>query len=325
MLFYNDLMARALRLAFEGACYHITSRGIRREDIFFSDNDKKVFIEKLNETFNKYRFVCYAYCLMDNHYHLFIKTPHAKISEGMHYLNTSYTNWLKAEHNIVGTVLQGRYKSMLVDQDNYGLKLSAYIHLNPLRAGMVKDLKQYRWSSYLDYVSDRMKMVERLDTEFILSQFGEDPKDARKRYRSYVKENTEMKDPLVESYRGIALGTEGYINKIIDRMKKIGRKREIVATRLSGAKNAQEMIGLIQNRYGVTRNDIVDRKRGNVYRKISMYLIKKHTDLRLSEIGRIYGMDYAGVSQSCKRFGEEIKRDKKIRRTIEEIEREMLV
>ena len=318
-------MARALRLAFNDACYHITSRGNRREDIFSSDKDKIVFLEKLNETFNKYRFICYAYCLMDNHYHLFIKTPDAKISEGMHYLNTSYTNWLKAEHNIVGSILQGRYKSILVDQDNYGVALSTYIHLNPLRAGMVKDIKQYRWSSYLDYVSDRMKMVERLDAEFILSQFGENPKDARKRYRSYVKENIGMKDPLVESYRGIALGTGGYINKIIDRMKKIGRKREIVATRLSGTKNAQEIIGLIQNRYGVTRNDIVDRKRGNVYRKISMYLIKKHTDLRLSEIGRIYGMDYAGVSQSCKRFGEEVKKDKKIRRIIEEIEKVILL
>ncbi|HEX9666213.1 MAG TPA: transposase [Thermodesulfobacteriota bacterium] len=317
-------MARALRLAFEGACYHITSRGNRRENIFYSDNDKKVFIEKLNETLNKYHFICYAYCLMDNHYHLFIKTPDANISEGMHYLNTSYTNWIKAEHNIVGSVLQGRYKSILVEQNNYGLKLSAYIHLNPLRAGMVKNLKQYRWSSYLDYVSDRGKIPERLDKEFILSQFAEDTKEARKRYRSYVKENIGTKDPLAESYRGIALGTGRYINEIVDRIKKIGRKREIIATRPSGTKNAEEIIGLIQKRYGIRKNDIVDKKRGNVYRKISMYLIKKHTDLRLSEIGKIYGMDYAAVAQSCKRFSEELKKDKKIRRMIQDLENEIL-
>jgi putative transposase len=317
-------MARALRLAFEGACYHITSRGNRRENIFYSDNDKKAFLERLNETLNKYHFICYAYCLMDNHYHLFIKTPDANISEGMHYLNTSYTNWFKAEHNIVGSVLQGRYKSILVDQDNYGLKLSAYIHLNPLRAGIVKDIKQYRWSSYLDYVSDRGKILERLDKEFILSQFGEDLKEARKRYRSYVGENIGTKDPLVESYRGIALGTGRYINEIVNRIKKIGRKREIIATRASGKKNAEEIIGLIQKRYGIANNDITDKKRGNLYRKISMYLIKKHTDLRLSEIGRIYGMDYAAVSQSCKRFEEELKKNKKIRRMIQEMENEIL-
>lgn len=318
-------MARALRLAFEGACYHITSRGNRRENIFYSDGDKKVFIGKLNETLNKYHFICHAYCLMDNHYHLFIETPNANISEGMHYLNTSYTNWFKAEHNIVGSVLQGRYKSILVDQDNYGLKLSAYIHLNPLRAGIVEDINQYRWSSYLDYVSDRGKVVERLEKEFILSQFGEDPKEARKRYKSYVKENTGMKDPLAASYRGIALGTVRYIDEILNRIKKIGRKREIIATRASGKKNAEEIIGSIQKRYRVTRNDIVDKKRGNVCRKISMYLIKKHTDLRLSEIGKIYGMDYAAVSQSCKRFGDELNKNKEIRRMIQEMEEEISV
>jgi len=82
-------MARPLRLAFENACYHITSRGNRKKSIFYTDKDRSVFFEKLNETFNKYSVVCYAYCLMDNHYHLLIKTPRANISQAMHYLNTS--------------------------------------------------------------------------------------------------------------------------------------------------------------------------------------------------------------------------------------------
>ena len=101
-------MARPLRLAFEDAVYHITVRGNRREDIFYTDKDRTVFLEKLNETSNKYSFICYAYCLMDNHYHLFIKTPNANISKGMHYLNASYTNWFKAEHDISGVIFQGR-------------------------------------------------------------------------------------------------------------------------------------------------------------------------------------------------------------------------
>src|SRR3990170_295419 len=112
-------MVRPLRLTYENATYHITTRGNRRENIFYSDKDKAVFVEKMNETFSKYSFTCYAYCLMDNHYHLFIKTPHAKISEGMHYLNASYTNWFKAEHKIVGVVFQGRYKSILVEIDRH--------------------------------------------------------------------------------------------------------------------------------------------------------------------------------------------------------------
>ena len=111
-------MARSLRLSFENAFYHITARGIRKENIFYSDKDKYIFLDKMNETFEKYSFVCHSYCLMDNHYHLFIKTPFANISQGMHYLNTSYANWFRAKYKLVGSVLQGRYKSILVDKDS---------------------------------------------------------------------------------------------------------------------------------------------------------------------------------------------------------------
>lgn len=316
-------MARHLRLSFEGACYHITSRGNRTEDIFYSDKDRSIFIERLNETFNKYSFVCYAYCLMDNHYHLFIKTPRANISEGMHYLNTSYTNWFKSEHNIIGSVLQGRYKSILVDEDSYGIKLSAYIHLNPFRAGIVRDLSKYKWSSYMDFVSDRKPMVERLDTEFILTQFDSDIREARKRYRRYVRENINMENPMGESYRGIAVGKEKYIEKIRNRIKKLGKKREVSVTKLKSIKSAEDILGLIQREYGLGRDEILEKRRANEWRKLSMCLIKKHTELKLEEIGKIYNMDYAAVSQSCRRFEEAMKREKRIKKIISKIEKKL--
>ena len=106
-------MARPLRLSFDNACYHITSRGNRKENIFYTDNDRFVFLRKLNETLRKYSIICYAYCLMDNHYHLFVKTPNANISEGMHYLNTSYTNWFKAEHAVVGVIYAPMMRTMM--------------------------------------------------------------------------------------------------------------------------------------------------------------------------------------------------------------------
>jgi len=165
-------MARPLRISFENAFYHITARGIRRENIFYSDRDKHAFIDKMNETFEKYSFICYAYCLMDNHYHLFIKTPFANISEGMHYLNTSYANWFRAKYKLVGSVFQGRYKSIIVDGDSYAVVISAYIHLNPVRAGIVEYPGNYHFSSFLDYVGKRSPVVKRLDVSFILSKFA---------------------------------------------------------------------------------------------------------------------------------------------------------
>jgi putative transposase len=313
-------MARPLRLSFENACYHITSRGNRRENIFHTDKDKSVFLEKLNETFNRYSIVCYAYCLMDNHYQLFARTPGANISQAMHYLNTSYTNWFKAEHGIIGSVLQGRYKSILVEEDSYGIVLSAYIHLNPLRAGMVEDLREYKWTSYLNYVKENKREVDCLDTEFILAQFGGNTKEARRLYKKYVIEHKNIKDPLKDSFRGIVLGSREYVGDILERISKVGKRREVPQTRGINTKRSEEIIKAIEIKYKISKEDIIGKKKGNLFRKVSMYLIKKYTDLRLAQIGKIYNMDYTAVSQSCSRFQREISENKKLNRMIKEIE-----
>jgi len=112
-------MARPLRINFENAVYHIIARGNRKEKIFYSDEDKRLFQKKMNKTFQKYSLICYAYCLLDNHYHLFLKTPKANLSKAMHYLNASYANYFSAKYRLSGPLFQGRYKSILVDQDEY--------------------------------------------------------------------------------------------------------------------------------------------------------------------------------------------------------------
>jgi len=313
-------MARPLRLSFEDACCHITSRGNRRENIFDTDKDKSVFLEKLNETFNRYSIVCYAYCLMDNHYHLFVKTPRANISQAMHYLNTSYSNWFKADHEIIGSVLQGRYKSILVEEDSYGIVLSAYIHLNPLRAGILEDLKEYKWSSYLNYVKDNKRAVDSLNSEFILAQFSGDTKDARRLYKKYVIEHKDIKDPLKDSFKGIVLGSREYVSDVLEKISKLGKRREVPQTRRIDTITSDEIIKAIEKKYNIRKKDIMEKKKGNILRKLSMHLIKKHTDLRLGQIGKIYDMDYTAVSQSCSRFQREISRNKRLSKMIKEIE-----
>ncbi|MGH7807054.1 MAG: transposase [Thermodesulfobacteriota bacterium] len=316
-------MARPLRLAYENATYHITARGNRREKIFYSDKDKSVFLEKMNETLNKYSFTCFAYCLMDNHYHMFIKTPHANISHGMHYLNTSYTNWFKAEHKIVGVIFQSRYKSILVDEDNYGLKLSAYIHLNPVRAGIVAEIAEYKWSSYQSYIG-KISSVERLNTEFILSQFDEDMNKARRKYKRFVLENIDMVNPLEDSYRGLALGSEEFIVGIEKRIKLLGRKREVTETKIAGMCSSEEVIGSIMRGFGVEREEIFLKKRGNIYRQMALYSIKRYTMLSLKEIGEEFDMDYAAVSQACKRFEDLSKKNRKVSVMVTKLKRDLI-
>ncbi len=299
-------MARPLRLSFENAVYHITSRGNRREQIFYNDEDRKRFLEKINETCLKYSFVCFAYCLMDNHYHLFLQTLLPNLSEGMHYLNTSYTNWFKARHKIVGVVFQGRYKSLIVDENSYGVSLSAYIHLNPYRAGIVKDLREYLWSSYLDYV-DGEKTLVRLDTSLILKHFDNDLETARRQYEAYVIENRMMGNPLKDSYKGIVLGGNAFIQSIKERVGKIGNKREVPETKSLTAYTAEEIIQKVMAEFSISREEIFNKKRGNFFRQMTLYLLKQGTSMSLKEIGELFQMDYAAVSQACKRYEEKIK------------------
>lgn len=305
-------MARPLRLSFENAVYHITARGNRKEDIFYSDRDKSIFLDKMNETFEKYSFIGYAYCLMDNHYHLFIKTPLANITDGMHYLNTSYANWFKAKYRIIGVIFQGRYKSILVDEDNYALELSAYIHLNPLRALMVKSIEEYKWSSFLDYIGVTEPIIERLDTSLILSQLDNDLSRASKKYKGFVFEKINMKSPFENAYKGVALGSEVFIEEIKERIKSIGQKREIRETKLVESYRAEEIINKILKVFEIKRNKIFGKQKGNMYRQLALYLIKKYSALSLKEIGELFEMDYVAVSQATKRFEKKIMTDKTV-------------
>ena len=128
-------MTRPLRLEFPGALYHVTARGNARQGIYLDDQDRHLFLSVLSEVVGRFAWICHAYCLMDNHYHLLIETPQANLSLGMRQLNGVYTQRLNRRHARAGHVFQGRFKAILVERDAYLLKLARYIVLNPLRAG----------------------------------------------------------------------------------------------------------------------------------------------------------------------------------------------
>ena len=124
-------MSRPLRLEFAGALYHVTSRGDRREDIYESDSDRQLFLKVLCEVCERYNWVCHAYCLMSNHYHLLIETPDANLSKGMRQLNGVYTQAFNRANDRVGHVFQGRYKGILVEKQSYLLELACLLYTSP--------------------------------------------------------------------------------------------------------------------------------------------------------------------------------------------------
>jgi REP element-mobilizing transposase RayT len=181
-------MSRPLRLEFEGALYHVTSRGNERKAIFRNESDFSTFIEVLNDVCERYNWVIHAYCLMANHYHLLIETPDANLSKGMRQLNGVYTQRFNRNYQRVGHLFQGRYKSILVDKDSYLLELCRYIVLNPVRAkGMVGHPSEWLWSSYHETTGGR-EVPEWLAIDALLRMFAKTKFEAIERYKHFVAE-----------------------------------------------------------------------------------------------------------------------------------------
>jgi putative transposase len=184
---YTRGMARPLRIEFAGALYHITSRGDRREAIFEDDEDREAFLRVLGEVVQRYNWICHAFCLMTDHYHLVTETAEGNLSQGMRQLNGVYTQASNRRHNRNGHLFQGRFKGILVDKDSYLLELSRYVVLNPVRAAMVDLPEQWPWSSYGATMGE-VPVPKWLAVDGLLRRFGSKRAQARERYRRFVLE-----------------------------------------------------------------------------------------------------------------------------------------
>jgi putative transposase len=187
-------MARALRIEYAGALYHVTSRGGRQEEIFTTDEDRLLFLSVLAAVCERFNWSVHAYCLMDNHYHLVVETPDGNLAKGMRQLNGVYTQRVNRAHGRVGHVFQGRYKAILVQKESYLLELARHVVLNPVRAGMVRSAKDWAWSSYRA-TAGQAQGFGWLQTQWILSAFSRRKGQAIERYRAFVAEGKNQPSP----------------------------------------------------------------------------------------------------------------------------------
>ncbi|MEH6625565.1 MAG: transposase [Motiliproteus sp.] len=204
-------MSRPLRIEFSGALYHVTSRGNAREAIYLGDEDRDAFLEVLGDVCQRYNWVVHAYCLMTNHYHLFVETPDGNLSKGMRQLNGVYTQRFNHAHSRVGHVFQGRYKAILVDKESYLLELARYIVLNPVRAKMVAHAADWPWSSYRA-TAGLVTGPDWLAIEWLLSVFSARKKSAQSKYGEFVKAGDKHSSPWSELKNQIYLGDQAFVD-----------------------------------------------------------------------------------------------------------------
>ena len=273
-------MARPLRIEYEGAVYHITSRGNARQDIFLGSDDRTTFLKILGDVVERYNWICHAYCLMTNHYHLLIETPDANLSRGMQQLNAVYTQAFNRRHHLVGHVLQGRYKAILVEKETHLLELVRYIALNPVRAKLVSRPRDWRWSSYRA-TSRQSESPRFLTTDWILSQFHHDHAKAAKEYRKFVKDGYGI-DVWGELRGGVILGTEGFAEGLKPLLWEKSSATEIPRSeRLAVRPRLEELFAEVKDK--PARNE-------RIYQAVRAY------GYTLKEVAEFIGLHYSTVS-----------------------------
>ncbi len=312
---FGSIMARALRITFPGAFYHVTSRGNERKAVFKSKRDRQKFLEYLESASRRYGALIHAYCMMDNHYHLLLETPSGNLPQIMRHINGAYTTYFNVKRHRSGHLFQGRYKAILVDIDEYAKELSRYIHLNPVRAKVVETPEEYEWSSYQFYIG-KQKAAQWLYRDFILGYFGKSVSAAQKAYQKFVNAyvDQEYDSPLEQVVSSTLLGSADFIAFIRENF-------------LSSKKPDKELPALkelvkkpsIQDIFEAV--DLVFTEDKALARNAKMYLCQRYTGKKLMEIGTHFGIGESGVSQACRRVAQKIEKDKKLKEKIDKLEK----
>lgn len=257
----------------------MTSRGDRREAIFEDDEDRVMFLSVLSEVVDRFDWLCHAYCLMTNHYHLVIETPHGNLSKGMRQLNGVYTQASNRRHKRTGHLFQGRFKGIVVDKDSYLLELARYVVLNPVRARIVKDPQKYEWSSYRAMVGEA-PLPKWLATDALLAQFGKRRTDARRRYRKFVLDGI-GEDLWAGLRQQIYLGDEKFVERMQAKAETLGD--ELSIPRIHRRAPAPSLEAL-ERKHRDRNEAIVAAYATGAY---SYREIAEHFGLHLATVGRI--------------------------------------
>lgn len=272
--------------------------------MFLVDGDRHKFLSLLRDVHQRWGTIFHGYCLMGNHYHLEIETPDGSLSAPMKSLNYRYASYLNWRLDRRGHLFDGRFKSVLVDADTYLHQLSRYIHLNPVRAGIVPHPAAYRWSSYCAFIG-LATPPPWLATELTLARFGHDEQQQCQAYRDFVETADEVvEDPLRGTVDGAILGSRQFA-EVINGSTPAG----VAEHRLLGDDGAPSAAALdtlchaVAREYGVSDDTVRRRwrRRDAEPRHVATYIAARCYGYRLAEVGAYFGrVGASAVCAACK-------------------------
>jgi REP element-mobilizing transposase RayT len=317
-------MSRPLRIEYPGAFYHVISRGNAGDAIFKTRRDHEKFIEYMDRAVENFGIRIHTYCLMTNHYHLLIETPEANLSRAIQWLNVSYATYFNYKRDRRGHLFQGRFKSILVDADEYLKHLSRYVHLNPLRAKMVKNVADHEWSSYPAFIG-KVKAPDWLNIDWLLAQFSGKHKIAQHKYQQFVEgiDYKRLENPADNLVSGLILGDGEFVNWV---------KATFLSNRSDNAEMPQlkeliprcsfeRIIEFVADAFGCTIKQILEKgRKKNIARDMAIYLSKIYSGEKGVEIARRFGLrSGSAVTMRYKFALSKINESNKLRKKVSQI------
>ncbi len=328
-------MARALRIQYENAYYHVTCRGNAGQGIFSTDADRSTFLDLLERSSDIYQTEILAYVLMTNHFHVFVKTPLGNLQEFMRHFNISYTSYFNWKHDRRGHLYQGRYKSFLVDADNYLQEVSRYIHLNPLRvklrSQMTSDekkryLSEYPWGSYGAYIFQERRR-DFLEVEEVLAYFGGDTSKGRRRYEEFVMEGVSGKvsNPLEKGKGHGIIGASDFMERIREEYieSAIGSRELPAVKKILAQVEPERIIRVVCGMFKAERLELLSKGYKGVARGVLMEMLYRYGGMKQWEIGGLMGIDYSAVSVMRKRLSALQGKDQRLTALIERVRKRL--
>lgn len=332
-------MARKLRVQFPGAIYHVTIRGVERRSLFLDNHDRERFLSQVADAVDLDGVRLYLYCLMTNHVHLVLETPRANLSQFMHRVQTAYTIYFNLRHDRAGHLMQDRFGSVPVAGDDHLLKLTRYVHLNPVYAGRMKQaplqarvdyLRRYPWSTYPGYVG-RAKPKEFVDYGPVLAQVGGRGRKRRRDYRRFVEAGlaeTDQEFVVLLKERRWGLGDDEFAATIRDLHMDLTRKHahpeDVSFRRAASLLGDETILTLVAEALNVGRDTLRRQSKSGWGRPIAARMLGKYAGLRQREVASRLGLKTgAAVCLQMKRLQIALDHDGDLRKRLTALERQL--
>lgn len=315
-------MPRPLRIQFENAWYHVMNRGSGHQNIYKSSDHRIHFLDLLERAYSLFTLETHAYCLMDNHYHLLVKTPHSNLAEAMRFINSNYTQYFNRCEKSDGSLFRGRYKAIIIDYDAYLLQISRYIHLNPVTAKIIKSPVEYKWSSYQYYLDLKTK-PDWLQTDEILQMFKTNK--SPNVYKSFVEVglDDDTKNYYAKKNNSIIFGTKAFKEKLLTSLSEDKIEASSTDYRKTWDLTSVDKIHQTFAEYfGISEAQLERPKRGknNLARDLAIYCCRLWTLEKASKIAKKYQCCHGNVSNVVKKVTLKLKVDKKLNNLIQQLE-----